>query len=222
MDCERLARINAPAMLIWSHREEMPSQIRACAARLTAQLYSSPSGLPLFHAAPLGAFVSRPLTAEERDLAERTTATVEEPPAPAQLERASVMLGGKLVEFFHQPLDMGQALDAVDGDVSTLMRAAGDNPFHFELRYGEPTRIAGFRLSIGFIPDYQIVVTVHGADGHDTKLARRDRPSASMPQIDLPLPGGPVVASSVEFAINDLRPRPVEGWHFHLFELEQR
>ena len=224
MDCDRLAMFTPPAVLIWSHREPTPNpSLSRCTGHLTPQLYSSPSGLPLFHAAPLAAFGSRPSTAEERDLAVRTTATVEEPPAPAKLERVSVVLGGKAVEFFHQPLDTGTAFDAFDGDVSTLMRAAGDNPYHFELHYAEPTRLTGFRLSIGFIPDFQLEVTVHGADGRDTKLARRERPQPGMPQIDLTLPEGPVVATSVAFAINDLRrPRPVEGWHFHLFELEQR
>ena len=221
MDCDRLGRITPPAVLIWTPGEPLPNRsLSRCAAHLTPQLYSSPNGLPLFQAAPLVALASRPMKAEEGAPAEPTTVTVEG--EPAQLQRGSVVIGGKVVEFLHQPLDIGQPRDTVDGDLSTLMRAAGDNPYHFELHYAEPTRIAGFRLSIGFIPDYQIEVTVHGADGRDTKFARRDRPSPGMPQIDLTVPEGPVVATSVAFAINDLRPRPLEGWHFHLFELEQR
>jgi hypothetical protein len=54
LTCDRLASLPEPSMLIWSFRDPLPSsQITSCAQWLPGQLYMSPKGLPVFHAAPL-------------------------------------------------------------------------------------------------------------------------------------------------------------------------
>jgi hypothetical protein len=219
VDCDWLARVTPPAVLIWSHHETLPNQSLArCGSRLTPQLFSSVNGQPLFHAAAVGALTQHPMTAND----ERPSIETTEAWQPPNLQRATILLGDQPVEFLHQPIDMGHPRDVVDGDTATLMRGDDLDPFQFELRYAEPTRITGYRLWIGYIPDFTIELTIQGADGEVTRLARREQPSPGMPEIDLTLPQGPVMATSARFVFDDARSHPLEGWHVHLFELEQR
>jgi 4-amino-4-deoxy-L-arabinose transferase-like glycosyltransferase len=54
VSCAGLSRLPGPAVLIWSFEELLPSpNLAPCASGLSAQLYQSPQGRPVFFAAPL-------------------------------------------------------------------------------------------------------------------------------------------------------------------------
>lgn len=54
VSCDYLATLSEHAVLIWSFRDPLPApQLEACKQWMPAQLYVSPKGLPVFHAAPL-------------------------------------------------------------------------------------------------------------------------------------------------------------------------
>ena len=174
----------------------------------TPQLYSSTTGLPLFNAASLHA--------GRTDSAALPSLST---PSPG-VERAPIVLGGRQIEIRYQAIDMGQPSAIVDGDLQTLMRGADHTPYRFELHWEEPTRLAGFRMWLGYVPEFQMDVIVRDAAGRETRFMRRDQPDTAQPLLDLQLPGGAIDAVSAAFTFTDFRDHPVEGWHFHLFELE--
>ncbi|HVS10882.1 MAG TPA: hypothetical protein VMS76_13525 [Planctomycetota bacterium] len=225
-DCQRLARIQRPAVLIWMHQSPTPSpRTAACSADLAPQLYSSSRGLPLFHAATLGAARPLPTDHDERTWPadQGLTAAGEGSLPPVDTWRsAGIELAGRPVEILHLPLDMGAPQNIVDGDLSTPMRGARDNPYAFELRYAEPTPIERLVLHLGHMPEYRVEALITRPDAEPTTVTVHDRPQPGVPVVELAVPGAPVLATSVRITIFDIRPTPAEGWHIHVFELEQR
>jgi hypothetical protein len=54
LTCDQLSSLPEPAVLVWSFHDPVPApQITPCQRWLPAQLYVSPTGLPVFYAAPL-------------------------------------------------------------------------------------------------------------------------------------------------------------------------
>ena len=54
LSCDAMVSLKSPAVLVWSFRDPLPApQLSACAQGLPAELYFSPKGWPVFHAAPL-------------------------------------------------------------------------------------------------------------------------------------------------------------------------
>jgi hypothetical protein len=224
-DCARMAELTRPAVLIWSYQQATPSpMLEGCEYDLRPQLYSSARGLPLFHAASLGADQGRATGDSTGHPAEPSAGlpAISDPPPPQRWQTASIELGGQPVEIRYLPIDTGEPRGAVDGDPTTLMRGAGDNPYVFELRYPRPTRIAAFSLLLGFMPEYRVDATITDPDGGEVLVSVQGRPEPGMPRVDLVLTGGPLLVSNARITITDIRDTPVEGWHIHVFELEQR
>jgi hypothetical protein len=228
LTCASLATIELPAVLVWSYETELPSPgLSDCAAYIPAQLYTSDRDLPIFHAAAVrrdraaGDAFTAPLPAIAAATGREDDATrPAEPPPPTVWRTAQLDLAGLSAEMRFMPIDIGGPEYLTDGDPSTVMRGAGDNPFTVELSFAQPARIDSFSFDLGFMPEFNVAVTVVAPDGATTTVTDHQRPEpGTAPRSDLALPNGPLEVASARITIEDIRQLPAEGWHIHIFEM---
>jgi len=231
LDCARLAALARPGVLVWRPSLPLPSPaLCECAGALRSDVHTSPGGLPLFRSAMLPPRDAPPAACSD----ETASAFVASGAAAAGAAgRAAAMapLSGEVtvstaagpVRVRHPPLDMGNAADLFDGNETTLMRGARDNPFRFEIAYARPATVASIDLVLGYMPDYGIAVTaIDGAGRRHAIDGRFEGVPGVVPHPRLAF-GSPVEdVREIHVTIDDSRPQPAEGAHIHVYELVVR
>lgn len=230
LDCDRLASLVRPGLLIWRPSLPLPSdRLCDCAGGWRPDAHASAGGVPLFRSAPVPDRDAAPIACDAEVRAAfagpsappgpaSTPAVVASPPGEATV---STPAGRALLR--HPPLDMGAPADAFDGIETTLMRGARDNPFHLVLVYAQPVRVATIELVLGFMPHYEVAVTVVDEAGrrHAASGSFEGVPDAvQRPRVGLaePVDG----AREIRVTIADRRPAPPEGFHVHVYEARLR
>ena len=137
-------------------------------------------------------------------------------------QKQALSLGGQTVVITHSALDIGSLPDAFDGNPDTLMRGAADNPFFVEIEFSEPRVLTGLDLTVATMAFFTVDVTLTYDDGTQEVLngSYEDLPfdptvSFTFPQLDKPV-------SVLRVEIEDIRERPIEGFHIHVRELVLR
>jgi hypothetical protein len=205
-----LQALQRPAVLIWSFRDDLPAPaLERCRDWLPTQRFYSPQGLPVYHAAPL--------LMERGGVPVPTLMPLASP--EEQLVEAGVLVDGAPAVIGISPLDLGQPADLVDGDRETLVRGRDANPLVVVLRFDEPRQVAAVGLDLTTMPQVRISVEVRGEDRQVVTATRELTDLPPDPFVLVELPGGARSALLVRVAIEDLRPRPSEGYHVHLREL---
>jgi hypothetical protein len=223
LTCSQLESLELPAVLVWSYETRLPSEgVRECADLVPGQLFVSDRDVPMFRAATVR------IGPSDGDVpsssAAMTAVARARPPAPAppplQWTNVHVDIGGVPAELRYLPIDMGEPAGMFDGNPRTVMRGAADNPYLLELRFDPPVLVSSFAMDLGFMPAFDVLLTATGTDGKETVVNDHQQPPpGSDPHSELVLPGGPLELTSALISIRDIRERPAEGYHIHIFEL---
>jgi hypothetical protein len=122
----------------------------------------------------------------------------------------------------HSPLDIGSAGDLFDGNADTLIRGRAANPLVLELRFSQPRGVTALGLTLATMPRFQIKVGLTRADGTTASIAQdyHDLPADS--QVELAIPGGQQRVHSLRIEIYDRQPRPGDGPHIHVRDVQVR
>jgi len=231
LDCARFAALARPGVLVWRPSLPLPSpKLCECAGALRSDVHASPGGLPLFRSSPLPPRDAPPTACSDEVAAAFAATGVA---AAGASGRAPVMapLAGEVTvstaagpaRVRHHPLDMGHAADIFDGDETTLMRGARDNPFRFEIAYTRPSSVASIDLVLGYMPDYGIAVTaIDGAGRRHAIDGRFHGVPGVVPRPHLAFASPVEDVREIHVTIDDARPQPVEGAHIHVYELVVR
>ena len=240
LDCARFAALARPGVLIWRPSLPLPSvKLCECAGALHSEVRTSPEGLPLFRTAPLPPRDAAPTACSDQ----ATSAFAASGPAAAgSVTGASVTVGAGVsapvsslwidtpvataagaVRIRHPPLDMGRAADILDGDVTTLMRGARDNPFRFEVAYSRPTTVASVDLVLGYMPRYEVVVAAIDGSGRRHEIGRSfDGVPGAAPRPRLAFVAPVDDVREIHVTVHDRRAPPPGGFHVHVYEMAVR
>lgn len=199
LSCRALdATLQGPAVLVWSYRNSLPApQLDSCSERFPAQLFTSRTGLPMFHAAPVqGLRVIQPSQG---------------------LEAQWVQWNDQAVLAYYSALDSGRIEDILDGNFDSLMRGAGANPLVLEFEFDIPTAASQLELTLAALHEFEVLVVATYADGstHDLHEVYSGLPSD--PTVTLEFPAGEL--SKLHIEIKDRAPQPSNGYHIHVREL---
>lgn len=156
LTCSALQQLPQPATLIWSYAEPLPAPALVdCQEWLPAEVYSSPAGLPAFHAAPLrisGAMVGRePLFTD------------------SALQGAIVATAGQNATVFHSPLEGGSTEAMFDGDLTTTASLYAGNPTVIDIQFPEPQATTLVGIDLATHGGVDVVTQVTYADGQTTR-----------------------------------------------------
>jgi 4-amino-4-deoxy-L-arabinose transferase-like glycosyltransferase len=211
LTCDRLQFLKQPAVLIWSFQAALPAPtVESCKDWLPAQLYSSPAGRPVFHAATLRLGPAAGIPPLEQALGDE------------QLVYETAELDGLMIGVRHSPQDMGRAVDFLDGSKETLLRGESANPMVIELRFARPRAVASVSLDLGAMPQFQVKVEARSAESSATSFMNEYEDLSAEPHVDLPLGDGQQNVANLRIEIQDLRPAPPEGYHIHVREVRVR
>lgn len=231
LDCARFAALARPGVLVWRPSSPLPSsKLCECAGALRTDVHASPGGLPIFRSAALPPGEAPPTACSDETSAAfaaadaSATIAVARAPATAPLsEEVTVSTAAGPVRVRHHPLDMGNAADIFDGNETTLMRGARDNPFGFEVAWARPASVASVDLVLGYMPRYGIAVTaIDGAGRRHTIDGRFEGVPGVVPRPHLAFAPPVEDVREIRVTIDDARPQPVEGAHIHVYELVVR
>jgi hypothetical protein len=215
LTCDRLQFLKRPAVLIWSFRVTLPAPaVEQCRQWLPEQLYASPSGRPVFYAAPLRS----DLAADQPPGALPTA----QAPGDEQLEYQTVDLGGETTGVRLSRLDMGRAADLFDGDNETLIRGESANPLVIELRFAQPRSIGSIGLDLGAMPEFRVKLEARSPENSVTNAAKDFADVSPEPHVEVPIGGGRHNIALLRIEVEDLRPEPPEGYHVHVREVRIR
>lgn len=142
--------------------------------------------------------------------------------SPAQAEAAGLVTddinwGGETIRLVHSPIDIGQAKDAFDSNLDTLMRGVDANPFVMDLELAQPQAVKGFTMDMGRM-DFWIRVKVWGPDSSEPVLYQaeyRDQPG--IPHVDMDFTSGPAQVKRIQIEIEQIN--PPEEVHVHVREI---
>jgi 4-amino-4-deoxy-L-arabinose transferase-like glycosyltransferase len=212
LTCDWLQLTAPPAVMIWSFHDAIPApQIESCKAWLPAQLYTSARGLPVFYAAPL-----------RHDLAAGPSSAALDTPADGSLQSSLAQMDGTTVKLFYSPLDIGDVGNLFDNNVDSLIRGREANPLVLDLRFPRLRAVSAVGLTLATMPHAQIKVELTQEDGVVTSFVRDYQDLSGIPDVDLPIPAGPLQTQRLRIEIMDLAPRPGDGPHIHVRELRVR
>jgi 4-amino-4-deoxy-L-arabinose transferase-like glycosyltransferase len=214
LNCDWLRLTQPPAVLIWSFQNALPApQLAGCADLLPAQLYASPQGLPAFYAAPLRSGLPE----------DSAPAGIEGAPGGAEpLESQLVEMDGQTVKVSYSRLDIGEVVDLFDHNPDTLIRGAAANPLVLDVQLAQPRSVSAISLTLATMSRAQIKVDLIGEDGETVSFARGFVDLVGIPDVELPLPDGPVETRRLRIEIYDLAPRSNDDPHIHVRELQLR
>jgi hypothetical protein len=213
LTCDRLALLRGPAVLIWSFHDPVPMpQLTSCKQWLPAQLYMSPKGWPVFYAAPL---------LSDRASAPATASSTAGQPAE-QLEYTETPLDGQTIRVGHSALDIGRIVDIFDQNRETLIRGREANPLVIELHFAQPREVNAIGFDMTTMQRFRIKVELSSNDGKATSFEQEYQNLGADPHVDMLVPHGPRQATLVRIEIEDQRPKPLEGYHVHMRELQLR
>jgi hypothetical protein len=231
LDCARFAALARPGALVWRPSLPLPSpKLCECAGALRSDVHASPGGLPLFRSSPLPPRDAPPTrcSAETAAMFASLDAADASPARRAQsatswVSEVSVTTAAGPVRVRHPRLDMGIAADIFDGNETTLMRGARDNPFRLEIAYARPATVASIDLVLGYMPSYGIAVTaIDGAGRRHAIDGRFEAAAGVVPRPHLAFAPPVEDVREIHLTIDDPRPQPVEGAHIHVYELVVR
>lgn len=135
----------------------------------------------------------------------------------SQPVNAEVTVDGESWALAHSQLDMGQIKDIFDGDTFTLMRGLQANPFTIDIRFPTPRPIQGLTADFGSM-DFTLTAEVfEDPEGAPVTYSETYRGLPPDPHVELAFDGGPVAASRVRLAVQQLNAG--DDVHIHFREL---
>lgn len=214
LTCAVLDALPAPAVLIWSIDDVLPSpDLAECAQRLVPVLHTTPQGEPLFWASSVfGAGLAPPVPRElpvaptpvPDVVVTDTPVAVVATPQPATEATDTVQINGVLAEVVTSPLDTGSIRDAFDSDPATLIKGDRVNPFVMAVTLATPLTGTGLRVELAGMRYFDAMLTVSDTAGAQSEY-RQSFPVADPDQV-------------VEFLFDT--PREVASWRLVIAEQE--
>jgi hypothetical protein len=136
---------------------------------------------------------------------------------PAGLVSLEVNLSGRTMRMTHSPLDIGQAPDAFDNNLETLIRGRQDNPFILDFDFSEPQPITGLAMDFGRM-DFILRVQVYGTDEAKPVLYEGEyRAQPDIPHAEIDFSSGPAQVRRIYIEVEQLN--PPEEVHVHIREV---
>lgn len=194
LTCAALDALPAPAVLIWSIDDALPSpNLSECAQRLVPVLHTTDQGKPLFWASPVfGAGLAPPVPLAQPVVPEGTTnmmptlqpeVSETEPTASDSIMAADgVRINGVLAQVQTSPLDTGSIRDAFDEDRTTLIKGNRANPFVMDVALEESIVSTGVVVELAGMRNFEAMLTVVDATGASREY-RQDFPEANPDQV---------------------------------------
>jgi hypothetical protein len=211
LNCDWLKLTQPPAVLVWSFQNPLPApQVEGCKGLLPGQIYASRQGLPVFYAAPL-----------LRDPAAGPSAPAAGS-GSAQLESELVEMDAQTVRVMHSPLDIGEVRNLFDHSIDTLIRGRDANPLVLDIEMAEPRSVGTITMTLATMPRAQIKVELTRADGEVSSFTRDFVDLDGIPDVELPIPNGPIQTRRLRIEILDLAPRADDAPHIHVREISLR
>lgn len=203
LTCQDLATFVEPSVLIWSFREPTPDpNLEPCMKWLQPQLYSSRSGLPVFHAA----FLRRGANAAA------LAAT-----SPG-MDQRRVSIGDEMAEVYYSNLDIGDITEIFDGDRTTLIQGASANPMIIEVIFPTAQSLNQVTLDLGTMPRFKVTVALLHDGGGQSLIAQEHASPEPDPHVVIPLTSSEP-GRIIRIEILDIRQPPADGWHIHVREI---
>ena len=133
------------------------------------------------------------------------------------LEVVELNLAGEAIRVSHSPLDIGEAQDAFDRDLETLMRGREANPFVLDFEFYEQQAVRGLIMDFGRM-DFLLRVQVYGSEeSHPVLYEEEYRAQPPIPHVDLNFVEGPEQVRRITIEIEQLN-APDEV-HIHIREV---
>jgi hypothetical protein len=152
------------------------------------------------------------------DVADRAFAQDAE--ARRQLVTDTVALADQAVLISHSRLDMGVAQEMFDGDMLTLARGEGANPFVIELAFPEPRPVRGVSAAFGRM-DFGVRALVFADGESEPRVYTADYLGLpGEPSITLEFPGAPEKVARVRLEFT--QHNPPEDVHIHVRDVRFR
>jgi hypothetical protein len=135
----------------------------------------------------------------------------------ADLIGDDINLGDQTIRLIHSPLDIGQAKDAFDHNLDTLMRGRDANPFIMEFDFPQPQEIKGFVMDMGRM-DFYLRVKVYAPGSTEFVLYEGEyRQQPPIPHVDMDFDRGPGQVKRIQIEIEQID--PPEEVHVHVREV---
>ena len=200
LTCAALDALPAPAVLIWSIDDALPSpNVTECAQRFVPVLHTTAQGMPLFWSSTVFGAGLAPPALRVAPVMQQTTI----PYAPT-VAADTVQINGVLAEVVTSPLDTGSIRDAFDSDPATLIKGNRVNPFVMDVILETALVSTGLRVDLAGMRNFVATLTVIDGSGAQSEY-RQDFPVADPDQ-------------TVEFAFD--RPLTVASWRLVITEQE--
>jgi hypothetical protein len=200
LTCAALDALPAPAVLIWSIDDALPSpNVTECAQRFVPVLHTTAQGMPLFWSSTVFGAGLAPPALRVAPVMQQTTI----PYAPT-VAADTVQINGVLAEVVTSPLDTGSIRDAFDSDPATLIKGNRVNPFVMDVIVVTALVSTGLRVDLAGMRNFEAMLTVSDTAGAQSEY-RQDFPVADPDQ-------------TVEFAFDT--PLTVASWRLVITEQE--
>ena len=131
-----------------------------------------------------------------------------------QLIESQVDILGQPTTVLHSRLADGNIANLFDGSTETLVRGDEVNPFQVEIRFLEPRRLDGIRVTTGSFGDFSVSVTVTlPGIGEPLVVSERYRDLGPDPTVSLSLPSAGAAVSSLRLEVTDNAQGPTGAIH---------
>ena len=194
LTCADFDTLRAPAVLIWSIDDALPSpNVEACAQRLVPVLHTTTQGVPLFWASTVfGAELAPPVPLEQPVAPEGATDMMptmqpevtenESTDIDSIMAADGVRINGVLAQVQTSPLDTGSIRDAFDEDRTTLIKGDRVNPFEVDITLATPLVSTGLLVELAGMRDFEAILTVIDAAGAQSEYSQ-EFPQADPDQV---------------------------------------
>lgn len=129
-----------------------------------------------------------------------------------------IKLGNETFQLSHSPLDIGQAKDAFDNNLDTLMRGRDANPFIMQFDFPQPEAIKGFTMDMGRMDFYLRVKVYAPGSSEPVQYQAEYRQQPPIPHVDMDFVNGPGQVKTIYIEIEQIDP-PQEV-HVHVREVQ--
>ncbi len=211
LSCDWLKLTAPPVVLVWGFQNVLPvPQLDGCKDLLPGQLYVGRKGLPVFYAAPV--------------LHDPGAGPAAAPSVGGAnpLESALVEMDGQTVRVGYSPLDIGEIHNLFDHSSDSLIRGKDANPLVLDIQMAQPRSVSAISMTLAAMPHAQINVALTRDDGEMIKFTRDFTDLEGIPDVELPIPAGPIPTRHLRIEILDLEPRSDDAPHIHVRELHLR
>lgn len=135
----------------------------------------------------------------------------------ADLMSDDIKVGNETFRLVHSPLDIGQAKDAFDHNLDTLMRGRDANPFIMDFEFQQPEAIKGFIMDMGRM-DFYVRVKVYEPGGKEPiEYQGEYHQQPPIPHVDMDFVSGPAEVQRIYIEIEQID--PPEEVHVHIREV---